>query len=370
MAGRRRSRPRHARPSALRSLALLVAGGMVALFSALLLNNLPAGAEASTSTATLTLLGIRDSNCDFQTGGTTVYIKPGGTVTFTGELTGISVKVAGLTIPISSSLVTSFNYKLIINGDKKHPHLVNGKSKYVLRDVTKDQALAWSAASVQINVPLLGGLHKLENIPLSLSNVTGIPAGGHLNWAGKVVASSNTKCGIAQVPGGVVSVGPIHVTVPPITNLPSQPGLPNLPGGGNSSSSSSGHHPGNGHGSSPGTGGGSNPSGSQTPIPELVVPNVGSGGDSAFGGGGIGGLGAQPDAGGIGPAAADAVTSTAAAPSSAPGSKPKPVDLATNSTDGGLGGPQLPVLLAIVAIIALSLVTAAYARMYLLRRQP
>jgi hypothetical protein len=44
------------------------------------------------------------------------------------------------------------------------------------------------------------------------------------------------------------------------------------------------------------------------------------------------------------------------------------VDLATDSTDNGLGGPQLPVLLAIVAIIALSLVTATYARMYLLRR--
>ena len=34
----------------------------------------------------------------------------------------------------------------------------------------------------------------------------------------------------------------------------------------------------------------------------------------------------------------------------------------------GLGGAQLPVLLAIVAIIALSLVTATYARMYLLRK--
>ncbi len=65
------------------------------------------------------------------------------------------------------------------------------------------------------------------------------------------------------------------------------------------------------------------------------------------------------------------MTSTAAAPGprrprtarSRSISRPTPVG-------NGLGGTQLPVLLAIVAIIALSLVTATYARMYLLPQAP
>jgi len=42
----------------------------------------------------------------------------------------------------------------------------------------------------------------------------------------------------------------------------------------------------------------------------------------------------------------------------------QPIDLAANRAPAG----QMPVLLAILAIIALSLVTATYARMYLMRR--
>jgi hypothetical protein len=42
----------------------------------------------------------------------------------------------------------------------------------------------------------------------------------------------------------------------------------------------------------------------------------------------------------------------------------KPVDL----SQGDVGGTELPVVLAILAILALSVVTAGYARMVLLKR--
>lgn len=346
-------------------MAVLVAGGIAALTAGVLLAGSPAGAEAGSTTATLTLTGVRDSNCPVSTGGTDVYVKPGGDVTFKADLAGLSVKTPLGYVDISSALVTSFNDKLIIDGDKKHPHTIAKGKTFVWKNVPGGtHSLAWSATSVTA----LG-----LNIPLNL-DVVHLPVGGQLNWVGSVKATNSTKCGISiEVPGGGVTVGPIHVSVPPITTLPTVPvSIPNLPGGGGGGSSGS-HHPGSGgHSSSSAPGGGTGVSAQQTPIPELVVPNAGSGGDSAYGGGGVGGLGAFPDTGGgIGAIAPGAVTSTAPAPgatSSSPHSKP--VNLATDSTDGGLGGAQLPVLLAIVAIIALSLVTATYARMYLLRKPP
>lgn len=362
--------PRHARPSRARAVGLLVAAGIAALTGGMLLANVPAGAESSTTTATLTLTGVRDSNCDVSTGGTTVYVKPGGTVTFKAELAGLSVKLPLLGyVDISSGKITSFRDKLVIDGDSKHPHYIAKGKTFVWKDVPAGKhSIAWSADAVYV-----GAL----KIPLSL-DIVHLPVGGKLNWVGTVAASKDTKCGISiEVPGVSASVGPIHVSIPPVTTVPTVPvtvpSLPSLPGGGGGGSSSSApHHPGGGGGGSSAPGGGNGPSvpGEPTPIPKLVVPNAGSGGNSAFGGGGgLGGIGALPDDGGVGPIAPAAVTSTAAAPdSSAAPSKGKPVDLATSKSDGGLGGPQLPVLLAIVAIIALSLVTATYARMYLLRK--
>lgn len=362
-----RSRPRHARPSRLHATALLVAGGIAALSTAILLNNLPAEAESSSTTATLTLTGIRDSDpkCDISTGGTTVYVKPGGTVTFKAELAGLSVKlpIVGY-VDISSSLIASFNDKLIIDGNKKHPHYIAEGKTFVWKNVPGGtHSLAWSANSVTTKLGV--------TIPLNL-DIVHLPVGGKLNWVGSLKASKGTECGISiEVPGGGITIGPITVSVPPITSIPTVPvtvpSVP-LPGGGSSSSGGKHHHGGGPGTSSPAPGGGSSVSTEPIPIPKRVVPNPG-GGNSAFGGGGgLGGVGALPE-GSIGPVAPAAITSTAVPPSSS-SPKPKSVDLATNSTGDGMGGPQLPVLLAIVAIIALSLVTATYARMYLLRKPP
>lgn len=370
MVGRRRvgahATPRHARRQPLRAakgLALLVAGGIAALTAGVLLVGAPAGAEAGSTTATLTLTGVRDSNCPVSTGGTDVYVKPGGTVTFKPELAGLSVNVLGHYVDISSSAIASFNVKLVIDGHVTHPHYIAKGKTLVWRNVSAGtHSIAWSANSIKTALGL--------TIPLSLA-VVHLPVGGELDWDGAVKATNNTKCGISvEVPGGGVTVGPIHVSVPPVhlptVPLTGLPSVPSLPGGGGSSS----HHPGGGSSSSPGSGGGTGVSGLPTSIPELVVPNAGSGGDSAFGGGALGGINALPGSGDLGPAPAGAVTSTAAAPGSPSSSRAKPVDLATDTTDTGIGGAQLPVLLAIVAIIALSLVTATYARMYLLRKPP
>ena len=121
---------------------------MAALAGAVLLAGAPAGAEAGSTTATLTLLGIRDSNCDFQTGGTTAYVAPGGDREVQGRARRPEHQDPGSsasTIPISSSKITSFNYKLVIGGDKKHPHYVNGKKTFTLKNVGSDKSLSWTA---------------------------------------------------------------------------------------------------------------------------------------------------------------------------------------------------------------------------------
>jgi len=74
-----------------------------------------------------------------------------------------------------------------------------------------------------------------------------------------------------------------------------------------------------------------------------------------------GGTGAIPnDLGGL--PGAGPVAKSGATP--APTRGGQPIDLASNKAPAG----QMPVLLAILAIIALSLVTATYARLYLMRR--
>ena len=79
---------------------------------------------------------------------------------------------------------------------------MNGKTKFTLSGVRSDQSLAWSANSIQVTVPILNLLnivtgHKSIKVPLH-GNAAGLPVGGKLDWVGKIVASNNTKCGIAM----------------------------------------------------------------------------------------------------------------------------------------------------------------------------
>ncbi|HEY7050397.1 MAG TPA: hypothetical protein VH373_24490, partial [Jatrophihabitantaceae bacterium] len=102
-------------------------------------------------------------------------------------------------------------------------------------------------------------------------------------------------------------------------------------------------------------------------VPKGYGPNEGSGHNpdvalnSVLLNGLHGGSGAVPNSL-SGGAVADGSGGDAAPP--VPLRSGQPIDLAANRAPAG----QMPVLLAILAIIALSLVTATYARLYLMRR--
>jgi hypothetical protein len=207
-------------------------------------------------------------------------------------------------------------------------------------------------------------------VPLNGNDVN-LPAGGQLSWDGSIVASKNTDCGIAiQTPKGKVSASDHTVTLPGVnvsvpnpvpsilSKLPTPPGLPT----GGSSGAAGGHG-----GKKSGGGGTVKYTPPPTTVPEKVMPRAvhygGGGGYAppAAGSGGGGGVAA--------PAPQPSVTSTVAAPTTSPAAKVKPAKTVDLAQHDQLGGAQLPVLLAILAILALSGVTAMYARLYLLRRR-
>jgi hypothetical protein len=154
-----------------------------------------------------------------------------------------------------------------------------------------------------------------------------------------------------------------NVGVPnPVPGITSQlPKPPGLPGGGSG---------GSGHGTH-GSKGGVDYTPPGLTVPEEVMPhavNYGGAGGRRYQA--PGSLPAKTVGGHI-VAAPAKVTATAAQPADpsnvANAGLAKSEGLGSNS-DGGLFGKQLPVVLAIAAILALSLVTAGYARMMLLRR--
>jgi hypothetical protein len=194
-------------------------------------------------------------------------------------------------------------------------------------------------------------------------------------YSGSIVVATNPPAGHigVQLPSQSVSVkaGPVHTSVnlpgatvgvpnplPAITShLPKAPGLPgsNSGGGQNSGSQNSG-----GKGNV-----------DYTPpaltVPEQVMPHAvsygGRGGTKySLPGRSVAGHVVAPPKPEQPTATASPVTHPSEVANAQAGKKT--VDLA----DGGGFGKQLPVVLAIAAILALSVVTAAYARMVLLRR--
>ncbi|MCU1659849.1 MAG: hypothetical protein JWO57_4505, partial [Pseudonocardiales bacterium] len=198
----------------------------------------------------------------------------------------------------------------------------------------------------------------------------GVAVNSSGTWSGQIVVAANPPPpgisiqlpGISVAPsvtgvGQLPTIGVPGLNVPTIpVNVPSIiPSLPGLPGGHTT--------PPAGGGSSSAGGGQPTATASSECVPCEVVPSPGS-----FPGFGAAG----PDAGGLnqlgtglpeassGSGSQPGVTATAGAPTTTT----KRIDLASNKAPAA----QMPVLLAIIAIIALSLVTATYARLYLLRR--
>jgi len=338
----------------------------------------PAGAASTVSTQ-LTLAGVASPGSP--TGGTTVGVHPGDTI----NLSASSLPTAGAPSALGSTLstlvsgLTGFEVKIT---KSSVPGLAAGtvlssvacpgtKQTMTISPAKGTYAFEYSATSVAL-IPLIGGCTTPLAIDLSGAQIAALSAHNvSVNasnvYTGEVVVATDPPTGgiSVQVPGVTVapSVGPIGlptIGVPklPIPTIPvTVPSLPGVPDG-----------PGSPTASTPTPGGGtSHYTPPPTTVPQRVVP---SGMTDGGMGGGFGG--ALPDTGGVAasdgasplPAApgAGGATSTAA-PIPAPGTKHE-VAYASNNPPIA----QLPVILAIVAIIALSLVTATYARLYLLRR--
>jgi hypothetical protein len=315
----------------------------------------PAAAEASTSVATLTLTGVVDSNCVISTGGTTVYIAPKGTVDFKAALGGISVKVLGQSIPLDTAHVASFIDTLVIDNDSAHPHQVTGTANYKFGAGTGNHSFTWTATSVQLlPIPILApsGI----TVPLSSAN-TVLAAGAKLTWNATISNSQSNTCGLSgQLPGVQASAGPVAVSIPPVA-LPSV----TVP------SSVTGVLPGGAGGPGPATGQSTSSSGNPysysdpgEQVPAAVVPKGGDGGlhgagsptgASSGGGGGADGKNAARVGGASSLTSGDATRADSA-------------DLSSKHSPSA----QIPVVLAVLAILALSVASAAYARVYLIRR--
>lgn len=314
----------------------------------------PANAAPKPVTATFGLTGVTGSNCDTGTGGTALYLPPGADLDAKTSLAG--VKLLGLDLTILTGAVAGLNGTLTIDGTSHQ--ITTGKVADISGLSKGDHSYVFTADTV--------GTTLGANLPLSLSS-TAIAAGLKLTWKGVIhVTKDAAKCGVSvSLPGvgasaSVTGLPPVHVSLPPVNGpTVSVPGLPGLPGGGNGQHSSGGHQH---HASPP-------PGLHYTPPPETVPQRVVPHPHRGAGGVGIAlpPLAPAPSVGGVAPVSArssDAANSAAPVPAT---TRPaKTVDVAAKKE---LGGAQLPVLLAILAIVSLSIVTALYARRYLLRHR-
>jgi hypothetical protein len=308
-------------------------------------------------TATFTVTGVLDSNCLISAGGTEVWIKPGDVINFNSALVGINV--AALTLNGVLGTVAALNVDASIDGGTAHAISVPVRGTKAV-PVPKagqpaltagDHKLTWHATSVS----LVGGL-----VTLPLSNGD-LQTGADLSWSGTIHVTDgapNCKIGVST-PNVGVSAGPVKVpTVVPPVNVKVPVALPPKPPAG---------------GDNPPPGGGDNgppPTHISYTPPPVTVPEEVVGGLGA----GHGVRGVQPDSGDSTQLGTDLSNGSVAAH---PGAQPstsssagqsKTVTRSVNYTSNKAPAAQLPVILAIIAIIALAMVTATYARLYLLRR--
>ncbi|SHG30582.1 hypothetical protein SAMN05443575_1973 [Jatrophihabitans endophyticus] len=389
MTGRRGNAATHA--TAVRPRPKLLAGiaaGAVAAASvaaAVLATSAPANAapkpnyHAGKDTATFTALGVLDRNCLVSAGGRAIWIKPGDKIDFKSTLAGIDTnqlalpgllndltgKIAGLNVTAKIGKGSSAQ-TVKVAGGKTTTFPSSGQQALG----KGDHKISWTVTSVA----LVPGLLK-ASVPLSSS---ALKSGAKLSWSGVVhVTNSAPKCKLGvSVPKVEASVGRVKVKVPqrdvnvPGTlpnKLPSAGDLTKLPGkvekatkgAAKPKSSSSARSTGSGY-ELPGKS-----------VPEQVVPSGGgAAGDYAGGGGGGGFNGLVPNSGGG--AGVDSSTLQQAGAGTAKSAKdsdamsPQTVDLAAEQA--GSGSSQLPVVLAILAIIALALVAGTYARLFLVKR--
>jgi hypothetical protein len=390
-------------------LRWLAASAGVAVAGATVLAMAPAHADSATVNAQLSLSGVATK--DNVLGGTTIGVHPGDTVDFkasalpTAGLANIPALGSLLDGVLSGLLSSQFQVVVTFGSDFGAATPALGGQSVTLGGPTSgsckgdaDSSITFPKAgtysftwTVRYVLPGLLGCTKSSLGATSMNQLqqAGIAINASNQWVGQVVVAADPpKGGISvQLPGvGAAPSLPVvgqlpGATLPPVA-LPTIPvGGISIPGLGSGSSSSSGN--GSGSSSSAHAGTGSKDAGAKFKVPALTIPEqvvpkgYGNGNSTTSGGsgsgldvGGLSNLGALGDivAGDSGTRTAAPAAATAA-PSASPAAGPTIDAHAVLAATNKPSGQQKPVLLAIVAIIALSLVTAIYARMYLLRKK-
>jgi hypothetical protein len=388
-------------------LRWLAGGAGLAVAGAAVLAMAPAQASTAKVDAQLSLSGVATSANVL--GGTTIGIHPGDIVDFKAS----PLPTAGLDNipalgPVLNQLLGSLlgsQFQVVVSLPASFPGgartiTLGGPAKGVCAGA-KDLPVTFPDAgtypftwTVQYVLPGLLGCSATSpnNTNLNLLRSAGIALNATNQWTGQIVVSDNPpKGGLSvQLPGlgaapSLPVVGQLPTLSLPPVNLPTIPisipdltgGLPSVPGlSGKTSSAATSAATTATYDAVP------------TTIPDLVVPH-GSGGGSGGGGLGLGslthvlptaGLAGNADMAGAAtsalpelPAVQPVAQQLTAVPSADPQPSSQPAPQASPSQTTTLAAnpapsAQMPVLLAIVAIIALSLVTATYARLYLLRR--
>jgi hypothetical protein len=352
----------------------------------------------TTVDAQLSLSGV--ATRDNVLGGTTVGIHPGDTVDFQAS----ALPTAGLAnVPSLGSVLSgalgslgASQFQVVVSFGASVPG-VGGQSVTLGGPSTgsckgaADQRVSFPKAGTYsftwtvrtIATSLFGcTANGLNSTTLNQLQQAGVAMNASNEWVGKVVAAADPpKGGISiQLPGvGASPSLPVVGKVPGVTLAPiAPPTLPvggaSLPGLGTGKASSSGSHS-----AAARSGALSGYTPPALTVPEQVVPTgygPGGGAASSYQGDGTYQAGG---AGGLGLLGASSASSSSAHSGAVPGSRtsasPAPsatiaADIADSSSPLSLGrGLQMPVLLAIVSVIALSLVTALYAHRYLLQKK-
>ncbi len=307
----------------------------------------PAGAavqpsyHAGRDQATFTVTGVEDSNCVVSTGGRAVFIKPGDRIDFDTAIASASLGGVNLL----GGRPAGLNVTASVDGQ---PFDVDAGQRVRFSSLSKGtHTLRWTASSVSVRIPgstgLLGQVIKAHRVKIPLQSGQ-LKSGAKLDWSGHAyVTTSAPKCRISlSTPRVHASAGPVHVSVPPVNvGDPTTPSkLPKVPKLGSSPSTAT-----------QGTGG--TKSGSKRPTVDYTPSDDGS--QAGKGAGNTDGTNGSVGTQSSGPVANEQTSGA------------RPIKFASSATDSPSG--QLPVLLAILAVLALAFVAGTYARLYLLGRK-
>lgn len=330
---------------------------------------------AATVPAQLALTGVVTGSSPV--GGSLIGVHPGDRVDFTAAPAGVSAQgLKSLGIPLGDvlgSLVGQVTgYQVVLHlptgfpGGRRDVRLgpCGGRSDLKVSFATAGRyTFTWSAYAVTV-LPLVGTC-TLNTLRLDGNQLAkaGIALNASNHWVGQVVAADDPPAGglSVQIPavgarpsvpgvGALPSVGVSGATLPSIPVSPPTLGPPEPA----HSPTSSGGPPNGGiavdytpHGPS---------------VEDQAVPK-------GYGGGGSGptnpGLPGPLSDGSRAVSALEPIGKPFAGAKHVPLRKGQRIDLAATKAPAG----RMPVMLAILAIVALSLVTATYARLHLLRRR-